>query len=174
MSISSAKQSKDQEVCFVIQSNIPENSINKDMHYEGTKQMGAEKYLRESCYHRIEYSVTNSLATLMRKWCLNNTFQPYSYSQRLQEGADGTMINTNNLMYMWRVEIKERREYKIERRPRWKGIGEWRKKYCSNKSCTCNWLQELYTRTDLLGLCWGRFILNKTGLFLLYCYLDPL
>ena len=67
MSISSAKQSKDQEVCFVIQSNIPENSINKDMHYEGTKQMGAEKYLRESCYHRIEYSVTNSLTTLMRK-----------------------------------------------------------------------------------------------------------
>ena len=67
MSISSGKQSKDQEVCFVIQSNIPENSINKDMHYEGTKQMGAEKYLRESYYHRIEYSVTNSLATLMRK-----------------------------------------------------------------------------------------------------------
>ena len=67
MSISSAKQSKDQEVCFVIQSNIPENSIDKDMYYEGTKQMGAEKYLRESCYHRIEYSVTNSLATLMRK-----------------------------------------------------------------------------------------------------------
>ena len=67
MSISSAKQSKDQEVCFVIQSNIPENSIDKDMYYEGTKQMGAEKYLRESCYHRIQYSVTNSLATLMRK-----------------------------------------------------------------------------------------------------------
>ena len=33
-SISSAKRSRDQEVCFVIQSNVQENSIDKDIHYE--------------------------------------------------------------------------------------------------------------------------------------------
>ena len=53
-------------------------------------KMGVEKYLGESCYHSIKCSVTNSLAVLMRKWCLNNTFQPYSNPQRFQEGADGT------------------------------------------------------------------------------------
>ena len=70
-------------------------------------------------------------------------------------------------MYSWRVEIEERREYKIERRPRWKGIRELREKYCSTKSCTCNHIQEIYTRSDLLGLCRWRFSLDKPSLFLL-------
>ena len=66
-SISSAKRSRDQNVFSIIQSNILGNSIDKNMHYECTRQMGAVKYLRESCYHRIEYFVANSLAALMRK-----------------------------------------------------------------------------------------------------------
>ena len=70
--------------------------------------------------------------------------------------------------------MKERREYKIERRPRWRGIEKRREKHCSNKNYTCNQLQKLYTRTDLLELCQGRFSLDKTNLFLLYCHLDPL
>ena len=41
--------------------------------------MGGEKYLRESCYNYIEYSAANSLAALMKKWYLNNNYQPYSY-----------------------------------------------------------------------------------------------
>ena len=144
------------------------------MHHERTGQMGAVKYLKVSCSYRIECFVANSLTSLMRKWYLNSIFQPYNYSQRLQECADGTKINTSNLMYTWRVEMKEKREYKMERGPRWKGIGELREKYCNSKNCTCNQLQELYTRTNLLGLCRGRFSLDKTSLFLLYCHLDPL
>ena len=66
-SSSLAKQSKDQKVCSVIQSNIPGNSIDKDMHHECIGQMGSVKYLRESYYHRIEYFVANSLTALMRK-----------------------------------------------------------------------------------------------------------
>ena len=66
-SIFSVKQSRDQKVCFVIQSDILGSSIDKDMYYERIGQMGAEKYLRESCYHRIECSAVNSLAALMRK-----------------------------------------------------------------------------------------------------------
>ena len=134
-SISSAKRSRDQKVCFVIQSNILGNSIDKDMHYERTWQMGAMKYLRESCYHCIECSVANFLAALMRKWYLNSTFQPYSYSQRLQEGVDGTRINTSNLMYTWRVKMKESRGYKIEERPEWKGTGRKRKTLSQQEWC---------------------------------------
>ena len=144
------------------------------MHYERTWQMGAMKYLRENCYHCIECSVANFLAALMRKWYLNSTFQPYSYSQRLQEGVDGTRINTSNLMYMWRVEIKERREYKIERRLWGKEIESLREKHYSNKNCACNQIREIYTRIDLLELCQGRFSLDKTNLSLLSCHLDPL
>ena len=62
-----AEQSRGQMVWSAIQSNISGDSIDKDIHHESTGQRKAMKYLRESCYHRIECSVTNSLAALMRK-----------------------------------------------------------------------------------------------------------
>ena len=65
--ISLAKRSRGQKVCLVIQGNIPRNSIDKDIRYERTRQLGGGKYLRESCYHRIECSTANPLAALMRK-----------------------------------------------------------------------------------------------------------
>ena len=70
--------------------------------------------------------------------------------------------------------MKESKEYKREGRSRWKGIRKLRKKYCSNKSCTCNQLQKIYIITDLLGLCRCLFSLEKTSLSLPYCHLDPL
>ena len=48
-------------------SNVPGDSVDKDMHHESTEQRKAMKYLKESCYHRIECSVANSLAVLMKK-----------------------------------------------------------------------------------------------------------
>ena len=60
-------QSRGQKVQFNINSNVPENSIDYDKYQEGTGQREAIKYLKESCYHRIECSVANSLAALMRK-----------------------------------------------------------------------------------------------------------
>ena len=50
---------------FAIQSSIPEDFIDKDTHHESTRQMKVMKYLRESCYYRIECSIANSLAALM-------------------------------------------------------------------------------------------------------------
>ena len=38
-----------------------------DTHHESTGQRETMKYLRESCYHRIECSIANSLAALMWK-----------------------------------------------------------------------------------------------------------
>ena len=54
-------------VYSIVQSDLPGNSIDRDMNYERTGGMEAHKYLKESCYHRIEYSVTNSLVALMKK-----------------------------------------------------------------------------------------------------------
>ena len=47
--------------------NVPRDSIDKDTHHESTGQRKAIKYLRESCYHRIECSATNSIGALMWK-----------------------------------------------------------------------------------------------------------
>ena len=80
MSISLAKWSRGQKICSVIQGDILGNSIDKDRRYEHTGQMGGEKYLMKSYYHYIECSVANSLAALMRKWYMNSSYHPYSYS----------------------------------------------------------------------------------------------
>ena len=56
------------------QSDFLGNSNDKDVHHKRTRKMGTRKYLRESCYHCIECSVTNSLATLISKRPLNSTF----------------------------------------------------------------------------------------------------
>ena len=62
------KRSKYQNVCLIIQGDVPGSSINKDVHYECTGGIEVRKYLRESYYHLIECSVTNSLtAALIRK-----------------------------------------------------------------------------------------------------------
>ena len=137
-------QSRCPKVWFAIHGNIPGYPINKDTLHKGTRQKGTMKYLRESCYHRIKYSVTNSLATLIWKWYLNSNYQPYNYSQRLQEGTDGTGINVRNVVYTWRVEMKEGRLYKRERIPWGEGIGELREKHCKNKNRTCNQIQKRY------------------------------
>ena len=64
----------------IVQGDVPGSSIDEDMLCKRIGQMGVGKYLRESCYHCIKCSAANSLATLMRKWYLNNSFQPYNYS----------------------------------------------------------------------------------------------
>ena len=61
----SVEHSRGQNVWFAIQSNVLEDFIDKDIYHEGTEQKGTMKYLRESYYYRIEYSVANSLAALM-------------------------------------------------------------------------------------------------------------
>ena len=62
-----AGQSRGQRMWSAIKSNIPNYSMDKDKYQKETKQRKAIKYLRESCYHRIECSTTNPLAALMRK-----------------------------------------------------------------------------------------------------------
>ena len=59
-------------MCSVVQNNILGSSINKDMHCERTGQMGANKYLSKSYYHRIECSAANSLAAFMWRRPLNS------------------------------------------------------------------------------------------------------
>ena len=63
--IPSAKRNKDQDMPPVIQGCIPRGSVNKDIHYERAGGMGARKYLRKSCCHRIECSAANFLAAFM-------------------------------------------------------------------------------------------------------------
>ena len=63
--IPSAKRNEYQDVPPIIQGDVPVGSTNKDMHYERTGRMGARKYLRKNCCHRVECSAANFLAAFM-------------------------------------------------------------------------------------------------------------
>ena len=67
MNAFSAEQSRGKKVWSAIESNVPGDSIDKDTHHESTRKKEVMKYLKESCYHRIECSAANSLAALMWK-----------------------------------------------------------------------------------------------------------
>ena len=56
----------------IVQGDLPGNSTDRDVHYEHTREMGAQKYLRKRYYHHIECSIANSLVALMRKWFMNS------------------------------------------------------------------------------------------------------
>ena len=51
----------------IIQSDLLGNFTDRDVNYDRIGGMKAYKYLKESCYHHIECSITNSLVALMRK-----------------------------------------------------------------------------------------------------------
>ena len=64
---SSTKQSRGQKDWSALKGDTSKGSTDKNKHQGNIGQKEAKKYLRESCYHRIECSVTNSLAALIRK-----------------------------------------------------------------------------------------------------------
>ena len=60
-----AKQGRGQKVRSTIKSNPLEDSIGNGEYKGSIRQKGAKKYLKESCYHRIECSAANPLGALM-------------------------------------------------------------------------------------------------------------
>ena len=69
------------------QGELTGSSSDKDVPHKLTRRMGIQKYLRESCYHRIECSVANSLAALMRKWSMNSTFSALQPPPKISGGG---------------------------------------------------------------------------------------
>ena len=71
-------------VRFVTQSDLPGNATERDMPYERTGRMGAQKYLKESCYHHIKCYVANFLTVLMWRKPLNSVALAISTHRRLE------------------------------------------------------------------------------------------
>ena len=71
----------------IVQGDLPGNSIDKDVHYEHTREMGAQKYLRKRYYHHIECSIANSLVALMRKWFMNSVCSALQQPPKTSRGC---------------------------------------------------------------------------------------
>ena len=77
-------------VCFITQSDLLGNATERDVPYERIGRMGTQKYLRESCYHRIKCSAANFLAALMWRRPLNNATLATSTHKKPERVSDGT------------------------------------------------------------------------------------
>ena len=88
--IPSAKRNKDQDVPPVIQGDVLGGSIDKDMHYDRTGRMGARKYLRKGCCHRIECFAANFLVAFMWRRPLNSAVLAFPTHRGPEKVSDGT------------------------------------------------------------------------------------
>ena len=70
--------------------DFPRSSSNKDVYHKRTGRMGTQKYLRESCYHRIECTIPTFLTTFMWRRSLNNIALVTTTHRRPKRVSDGT------------------------------------------------------------------------------------
>ena len=82
------------------QSHLPRSSSDKDVHHERIRMMGIQKYLRESCYHHIEFIVVTFLVVFMLRRPLNSIVlattthrKPEMVSNRIDTQVKAQMIN---------------------------------------------------------------------------------
>ena len=72
------------------QSDLPRNSIDRAVHHEHMRRKGTQKYLRKSCYHRIECTAATFLAALMWKRPLNSVVLATTTHRKPERVSDGT------------------------------------------------------------------------------------
>ena len=77
-------------VYSITQSDFPRNATERDVQYERTGRRGAQKYLRENCYHRIKFSATNFLTALMWRKPLNSVVLTTPTQRGSNEVSDET------------------------------------------------------------------------------------
>ena len=63
---------------------------DNDVHHERLRMMGTHKYLRESCYHRIECTAATFLIAFMLRKPMNSVALATTTHRKLERVFDGT------------------------------------------------------------------------------------
>ena len=72
------------------QGDLLGSSGDKDVHHKRIRMRGTQKYLRESCYHRIECTVATFLAAFMLRRPLNSTVLTTTTHRKPERVSDKT------------------------------------------------------------------------------------
>ena len=80
------------------QGDFPGNSSDKDVHHTPIRMMGTQKYLRKSCYHRIEYTAATFLAAFMWRRSLNSVALAITTHRKPKRVSDGTDTQARSQM----------------------------------------------------------------------------
>ena len=108
------------------QSDLSWSSSDRDVHREHTRRRGTQKYLRESCYHRIECTTATFLAAFMWRRPLNSVAlatTTYRKPKRVSNGTD-TQIRAQ-MTNKCRIKMVQRKLYNVRDPPRGR---DWKNK----------------------------------------------
>ena len=70
--------------------DLPGSSSDKDVHHKRIRMMRIQKYLRKSCYHRIECTAATFLAAFMLRRPLNSAVLTTTTHRKPERVSDGT------------------------------------------------------------------------------------
>ena len=99
------------------------SSSGKDMYHKRIRMMGTYKYLRESCYHRIECTAATFLAVFMLRRPLNSAALATTTHRKPERVSDGTGTQVRaQMINKCRIKMAQTELYNV-RDPHEEGIG---------------------------------------------------
>ena len=94
------------------------SSSDKDVYYKRVRMIGTYKYLRESCYHRIECTATTFLAALMLRRPLNSAVLATTTHRKPERVSDGTGTQVMaQMINKCRIKMVQRELYNVRDPP---------------------------------------------------------
>ena len=98
--------------------DLPGSSSDKDVHHKRIRMMGIQKYLRKSCYHRIECTAATFLAAFMLRRPLNSAVLTTTTHRKPERVSDGTDTQVKaQMINKCRIKMAQRKLYNVRDPP---------------------------------------------------------
>ena len=99
-------------------SDLPGSSSDKDVYHKRIRMTGTQKYLRESCYHRIKCIVTTFLTAFMLRRPLNSAALATTNHRKLERVSDRTDTKVRaQMINECRIKMAQRELYNVRDPP---------------------------------------------------------
>ena len=86
------------QICIPNQGDFLGSSSDKDVHHKRIRMIGTQKYLRETCYYRIECIAATFLAAFMLRRSLNNAVLDTTTHRKPERVSDWTSTQVRTKM----------------------------------------------------------------------------
>ena len=98
--------------------DLPGSSSDKDVHHKRIRMMGIQKYLRKSCYHRIECTAATFLAAFMLRRPLNSAVLTTTTHRKPERVSDGTDTQVKaQIINKCKIKMAQRKLYNVRDPP---------------------------------------------------------
>ena len=98
--------------------DLPGSSSDKDVHHKRIRMMGIQKYLRKSCYHRIECTAATFLVAFMLRRPLNSAVLTTTTHRKPERVSDGTDTQVKaQIINKCKIKMAQRKLYNVRDPP---------------------------------------------------------